>query len=167
MNMLENRRSYQEAIGEFIVAFAEIEVWITLFDAVIKTKNAPKVPLVGSLSVPLNIKLKNIKRFITENLDNDYLKRWKAIHSEIDDLNLHRNHIIHGTGFSSLWGEYIRTAIDEERKFQSISFKNLSVNDIKALSQRTYHSLTGDNGIAGYFYQDFMKEARAYFSSHK
>jgi hypothetical protein len=165
MNMLENRRSYKESIGEFITAFAEIELYMTLYDAIIKTKNTTNVPLVGSFSTPFKIKMKNVTTFINTNFSENFNKVWNDIKTEINSLYLFRNHIIHGTGFSNFWGEYTKTMIDEEQKREKLSFKSLSIQDIKALSERTYHVLTGDSGIQGFFMQDFLKESSILFST--
>ncbi|MDR3697488.1 hypothetical protein [Mucilaginibacter sp.] len=164
MNILENRRSFNESIGEFITAFAQVELYVTMYDAIIKTKNTKNLPLAGSFSVPVKKKLKNISRFILEGFNKDFNECWVEIQKEIMDLYLFRNHIIHGTGASSFYGEYTKTMIDEDQQLLQLNFKNLSIEDIKKLSQRTYHVLTGDNGIQGVFMQEFLKISRSLFS---
>jgi hypothetical protein len=167
MNLLKTRRKYQETIGEFISAFAEVELYVTIFDSIIQTENTTNPTLVGSFHLPFTIKLNHINDFI-EKLNNNFLcEGWQFLRQEINDVYLNRNHIVHGTGTSSYWGENIRTILDEgikKSKGIELSIKTFSVNDIHNMSQRTYHILTGEYGIQGVFLQEFRLISRSYFS---
>ncbi|MBW4891830.1 hypothetical protein KXQ82_19040 [Mucilaginibacter sp. HMF5004] len=165
INILENQRKFREAIGQFITAFAEVEVYLTIYDSMIDSKRTNNVFLVESFSNPLKIKLKHINRFIKEYLGDNFYLRWQIIEAEIEDLNLFRHHIIHGTGFSSYWSETIKTMLKEDSKNQILNHREFSIKDIKALSERVYHVLTGNDGIQGIFFEDFMRDFKTYLQS--
>jgi len=163
MSILENRRKYRELIGEYITAFAEIEFYMSLYDAMIKNQETYKVDLVTTFATPLKVKIKHIRNFIKEQFSVELFTTWQLLEAEILDLNQSRSYLVHGTGFSDFWAPTIKTMLDVDQKNQQLQFKEFNAEDLRLLCERVYHVLTGENGIQGVFLQALLSEMRGKF----
>ena len=163
MPILENRRKYRELIGEYITAFAEIELYLSFYDAMIKSGQTRKVDLVVTFATPLKVKVKNVRKFISDELSVQLFADWQLLEAQILELNQSRSYLVHGTGFSDFWTPTIKTILDVDQKKQNLEFKEFSAADLRKLCEQAYNVLTGENGIQGVFLQALLSEMRVKF----
>lgn len=162
MHPAQIKSNYNQAIGEFVVSYATMDLHITKFITV-HNKLACQTNLV--LSVPIQSKLDDFGKI--EKLDNiisfnlkdgditQIQQYWTSIKEDIFNLTEIRHHLIHGTGASFLYNEPIETRIIN-KKSKLLEKREFTENFIKQKSERLteiiYHQKFG---LVGEFWHLF------------
>ena len=153
---LEEDRKFKHQIGEFIIAFSELEYGLadlcsmTEFD--LRKKDDYFVNHVG---LPFEKKVITLSNFISENLP-ELTEIWEELKKEITELNGDRRFIAHGFIQYFLPFESSTTAT-YVKKGKTLAKKELNSKILKDLTNRLHHLNTGKNGINGEFHSLFSK----------
>jgi hypothetical protein len=129
-NIIENDKNFKQAIGEFIIAFSQLEYGLvflyimTEFDLRKRNESLNKY-----LSIPFDKKLKHLDEYIKENLIEISLI-WEKLHIEIKKLNNERRFLVHGFISNSLPKDNISRSVKVNGRLVS---KNQSLCEIKLL----------------------------------
>lgn len=153
--LYERHKDFKEAIGSFILKFSELEFGLgiicsfTEFNLLTREQTLPTY---------LGLTLENKKKTIT-----DYIKKyepeikptWDKIKTEIKFLNEQRRYIAHG-----IERVYVNDNLRAIVKVgQQLEEKRLTIEEVKQWTNRLSHVNTGNNGVIGAFYLDFVKRS--------
>lgn len=154
-NIFERHKDFKEAIGSFILAFSELEFGLgiicsfTEFDLLAREQTLPTY---------LGLTLENKKKAITEYIkkyEPELRPTWDKIKSEIEFLNEQRRYIAHG-----IERIYVNDSLRAIVKVgQQLGEKHLTMDEVVKWTDRLHNVNTGDNGIIGEFYLDFVKRS--------
>ena len=150
----ENVEKFEKALGSLVIEFSKLEFSLTYYCALIENPYNHTAVLRKYLGSELKAKRNKIKSFIYTNLE-DLKTEWDVINSKIGSINQERRHLIHGIGRSYFLLDAIKTII---KKGDEIVSKEYSVNDIKIITDKLSHLLTGDNGLEGEFLVKFTSQ---------
>ena len=153
-DLFKNDKDFKEAVGEFIIAFSELEYGITCLSIMTEFELTKKdTYFIEHLAYSFEKRVKLLTAFIDNHLSK--LKPiWDELKQEIGTINRERRFLAHGFFSYSLPNEHVYTHIRENGK---IVEKKLTVAEIKALTQRLHKLNTGTNGINGEFHILFTK----------
>ena len=152
--ILERDKKFKEAIGEFIIAFSELEYGLAVIgsfaelDLLTKEEN-----LLNHIGFPFEKKTKHITTFISKYIP-ELSPIWTKLNIEIGQINRDRRFIAHGIQQYFLPNESITTHIKEKNK---IVKRTLTLSEIEGLTNKLHHLNTGENGINGEFHTLFLK----------
>ncbi len=153
-NINDSDKDFKEAIGEFIIAFSQMEFGLVFLCSMTEFDFRKKDMYVTKyLGFSLEKKLEHLTDFIKEHL-NELLPKWNELKTEIGKLNRERRFLAHGFMTYYLPNENITTIIKEKGEIVS---KNQSIEEIKSYTNRLQHLNTGKNGITGEFHILFTK----------
>jgi hypothetical protein len=152
MHPAQTKLNYDQAIGEFVVLYAQMDLHITKFIAV-HCKLATENNLM--LSIPIQSKLesfgkvKKLDNIISDNLIHGNIQLvkeyWDLIKNDVFDLTQIRHHLVHGTGVSVLYNEPMETRIIN--KSNALEKREFTIDYIKQKSKRPseiiYHQKFG------------------------
>lgn len=148
-----NDLKFKEAIGEFIIAFSELEfglaILCTLTEFNPRQKNIFFLKHLGYSFEQRN----TLNDFIKKELP-EIQKIWSKINTDIGQINRERRFITHGFMTYSLPNENISTYVRERGK---VVEQKQAVEKIKDLTKRIYEINTGSNGVNGEFHTQFTK----------
>jgi len=154
-NIFERHKNFKEAIGSFILAFSELEFGLgiicsfTEFNLLTREQTLPNY---------LGQTLENKKKIITDYINQyepEIKPTWDKIKSEIEFLNKQRRYIAHG-----IEGGYVNDSLRAIVKVgQQLEEKQLTLEEVRKWTNRLHHVNTGDNGIIGEFYLDFVRRS--------
>lgn len=157
MDFIEGPKNYKTAIGDFIVTFAQVEAGMSIIISLIKGDYSKSYHIAKYFALPLNSKrgkvqkLDNFINTLQSSQRDKIIDDWNFVKSEIEYLSNCRHHLVHGTGLTGFYQEKIKTMLDEKLDY-IIQYKEFSIDDIKQLTDRTHHLLTGLHGIQGDFF---------------
>jgi hypothetical protein len=148
MDILENDRKFKEVLGDFLIAFTQLEFGLaelcTLTDFDLKNNDVTFEKFLGQT---FEQKRKIITNFIKENF-SDIQPIWDTLNEKIGQINRHRRFLIHGIVDSFIQKNTITTIIKEKgNKVQS----EFSISQIKKIINEIHEINTGSNGILGEF----------------
>ncbi len=153
-DLIQNDKNFKEAIGEFIIAFSQLEFGLAFLCVFAETDLKSKEDYLSKyLGFPLDKKLKHLNKYIRNDLFELY-RLWEKIQTEIILLNKERRFLVHGFMSYSLPREYLSTFTKVNGK---IEMKNQALEQIKEFTNRVHHLNTGENGINGEFNILFTK----------
>ncbi|HCW07961.1 MAG TPA: hypothetical protein DGG95_11430 [Cytophagales bacterium] len=154
-NLYERHKDFKEAIGTFILKFSELEVGLgiicsfTEFNLLRRERTLPTY---------LGLTLENKKKTITEYIKSyepEIKPTWDKIKEEIEFLNNQRRYIAHG-----IERVYVNDNLKAFVKAgQQLEEKLLTIEEVKQWTERLNHVNTGENGIIGEFYLDFVRRS--------
>lgn len=161
-NLYEKHKDLKEVIGSFILAFSELEFGLgilctfTEFDLLRKDDRLPHY---------LGMTLDNKKRTITDYLSRyepELTAKWNKIKTEIDFLNGQRRFIAHG--IQRVYVGDNLTAIVRVRG--QLEEKILTIEEVDKWTSRLHHVNTGENGVIGTFYGEFVTRSINRWNKH-
>jgi hypothetical protein len=161
-NIFEKHSDLKEAIGSFMLAFSQLEFGLgilgtfTEFDLLRRDEH---------LADYLGMTLENKKRAITDYLnkyEKELISTWTEIKKEVDFLNSQRRFIAHG--IQHVFVDDKLTAV--VRIGGQLKEKELTIDEVKSWTERLNEVNTGDNGILGVFYQDFVTRSVNRWNKH-
>lgn len=150
----ENLEKFRNALGSLVIEFSKLEFSLTYYCAIIENPYNHTVELRNYLGSELEAKRNKVKSFIYTNLV-DLKTEWDVINSKIGSINQERRHLIHGIGRSYFLLDAIKTII---KKGDEIVSKQYAVEDIKIITNKLSHLLTGENGLEGEFLTKFTTQ---------
>jgi hypothetical protein len=151
-NIFERHDKLKESIGEFILAFSELEFGLgilcsyTEFDLLQRNISLPKF---------IGMTFENKKRAIEDYIKNyepELIDVWKKIDLEMKYLTEQRRFIAHGIE-SVYVSDNLRAIV---KVGNGLKVNNVTIDKVKEWTNRLQHVNTGDNGILGEFHIDFV-----------
>ena len=153
-DLLENDRRFKEAIGEFIIAFSQLEFGLAFLCVLTEPDLKGNEDYLSKyLGFPLDKKLKHLNKYIKNDLFEIH-SVWEKIQTQIIILNKERRFLVHGFMSYSLPREHLVTFTKVKGK---IEMKNQTLVQIKEFTNKVQHLNTGKNGINGEFNILFTK----------
>ncbi|MFN7748494.1 MAG: hypothetical protein ACK5OO_06120 [Cyclobacteriaceae bacterium] len=153
--LFERHKEFKEAIGSFILAFSELEYGLGIICSFTEFNLLRREQVLPNC---LGLTLENKKKLITEYIyryEPDIKPIWEKIRIEIDFLNTQRRFIAHG-----IERVYINDSIRAKVKSGSqMEEKLLTLSDLHEWTERLHTLNSGENGIIGSFYIDFVRRS--------
>jgi hypothetical protein len=151
---LNRDREFKEAIGEFIIAFSELEYGLvflcTMTEFDLRNKDSH---IIKYMSFSFEQKVRQLTDFIEEYLPE--LKHiWDKLKVEIGQLSRERRFLAHGFMDYYIPNESITTSVREKGQ---VTVKNQTLTEIRSYIKRLHILNTGENGINGEFHFLFTK----------
>ncbi len=154
-NLYERHRDFKEAIGSFILAFSELEFGLGILCSMTEFNLLTREQ---TLPTYLSLTLENKKKTITDYInkyETELKPTWDKIKQEISFLNEQRRYIAHG-----IERVYVNDNLRAIVKVgQQLEEKTLTIEEVKKWTDRLHHVNTGENGIIGNFYLDFVRRS--------
>jgi len=154
IKQFENRKLFQCALGQFVFEFAELEFSLLYFWGLIDTPKNQNASIRENIGTDFEDRRKKVTGFIHKNLP-DLKTRWEKINPKLSSINLERRYLIHGIGQARFYEDSITAVIKHKGE---LKLKTFTVADIKKLSDKIAHLLTGKDGLAGEFLIDFTAD---------
>jgi len=151
MNSIDHYLQFKSELGQFLIEFARLEHTLAFYCSIIDSPRKPN--LYKFLGDDFHRK----RNFISDHFKThlpELLQEWRTINSEIGNINEDRRHLIHGIGQSYFFKESISTFV---KKGDRIVEKLFTSKEIRNLTNRIGHLLTGTKGIKGHFQTKFLK----------
>ena len=148
MDIIETDKKFNEAIGNFIIAFSQLEFGLVelCFLTEFNLSNQKDI-YVKYLGISTDKKRKCISEYVNENLPA-LSSTWLTINQKIGQLNRQRRFIVHGIMESFIQNESIISKIKENNTYVK---KSISLTELTNLTNQLHKINTGENGILGAF----------------
>jgi hypothetical protein len=150
-NLFENKDKFQNAIGGFLIKFAELEFSLLYYCGLIDNPKNQTISIREYIGTELEKRRNKISKFIHLNLP-ELSTTWDKINTNLSVVNSERRFLIHGIGRTSFYLDSIKAVIKQKGELKS---KYFSIDDINKLTNQIAHLLTGDNGLTGEFLVEF------------
>lgn len=155
LDAFERHKSFKAIIGDFILAFSEMEFGLGIIASFTEFNLLARE---SKLPYYLGLTLENKRKAISEYIDiyePNLAETWKQIDKEIDFLNKQRRFIAHG-----IERVYMKDSVEAKVKVGGkLESKELTIEEVKKWVIKLHHVNTGENGIIGSFYLDFVKRS--------
>jgi Txe/YoeB family toxin of Txe-Axe toxin-antitoxin module len=146
--------AFKEAIGEFTIAFSQMEFALSQLSALTVIQHS-EFNLLANIKLSLSKKRKEITKCVKSDAIQLY-SIWEDLNQRIGKMNEERRYLMHGIAQYSLSDKTIEVFVPTKN---NLNVKHLIPEDIKEFNQKIYHLTTGVDGVNGEFYNKF-KTAR-------
>lgn len=162
LKQYENRKLFQNAVGQFVFEFAEIEFSLLYYWGLIDSPKNQNSSIRENIGTSFEERRKKVTNFVNINLP-DLKTRWDKINTKLGSINQERRYLIHGIGQASFYEDSITALIKQKGE---LSLKKFTITDIAKLSDKIAHVLTGIDGIAGEFLIDFSTQRFNHYNEY-
>jgi hypothetical protein len=145
--------AFKEAIGEFTIAFSQMEFALSQLSALTVVKQC-EYDLLANIRLPLHKKRKQITKCVKSDAVELH-SIWDDLNQRIGKMNEERRYLMHGIAQYSLSDNTIEVFVPITNGLET---KHLTPADIKEFSQKIYHLTTGVDGVNGEFFIKFKAE---------
>jgi hypothetical protein len=147
-NLVRNDHNFKKAIGEFIIAFSEMEFGLS--DLCSFTEFDPRKNesyLTKYMGYNFEKKQTTLKNYIKNELP-ELIPSWEKINNEIGQINRIRRFIAHGIISYAMPLENVSAYVKENGKIKE---EKLTIETIEIFTNQIHEINTGENGILGEF----------------
>lgn len=153
-DLLKSTTDFKTAIGEFIIAFSELEFGLVFLCMITENDLRNKNNYFDKyLGFSLDQKIKHLDIYIKENLQ-EIKNIWDKQKHGIKEINRERRFLVHGFMSFGFPKEKISTFLKENGVIKN---RFHTIEEIKSYTNRIQHLKTGENGINGEFHILFTK----------